>query len=201
MTRPSLLIDLQRCMGCMSCIVACKMEQEVPIGIRLTKVDTVGPLGVFPDGLRMYYFPQGCMHCNAPACVPACPTGASYVREEDGLVLIDPELCPGCDYCITACPYGARSIDPAVNKAVKCNLCVDLIDNGGRPSCVKHCMAYARIYGDLDDPNSDINKYLDEGDNRSRMVHMLEDQGTGPSVMYLTPRSGMKDGEVTLGLH
>lgn len=199
MTRPSLLIDLQRCVGCMSCVVACKMEHDVPIGIAWTKVETVGPVGAYPDTLKMYSLPHACMHCNSPMCVAACPTGASYVRD-DGLVLIDPDLCPGCDYCVWACPFEARSIDPTVNKAVKCNLCVELIDDGERPNCVKHCMAYARFYGDLDDPDSDINQYLAMADNQGRAIHMLEGKGTDPTVTYLEPKCGMLADQVSLFL-
>lgn len=199
MSRPSMLIDLQRCIGCMSCIVACKMENGVPTGIAWNKVETVGPVGTFPDNLSMYFLPHACMQCGRALCVEACPTGASYVRE-DGLVLIDPEICLGCDYCVTACPYAARTIDEATNLAVKCTMCTQLVDVGGRPSCVKHCMAYARIFGDLDDPDNEIDQYLNEGDNRSRLIHLLEDKDTGPTVAYLRPAVGMLSDEAPLVL-
>ena len=199
MAKPNLLIDLQRCAGCMSCIVACKMEHSVPSGIAWNKVETVGPVGSFPDDLSLYFLPHACMFCERALCVEACPTGASYVRE-DGLVLIDPEICLGCDYCVVACPSSARSIDATTNLAVKCNMCVDLLEAGERPSCVKHCMAYARMYGDMDDPNNEIDKYLDEGDNRSRIVTLLEGQGTGPKVIYLQSKYGMLSQEVPQAL-
>jgi Fe-S-cluster-containing dehydrogenase component len=194
-----MLIDLKRCVGCMSCIVACKMEHSVPPGIAWNKVETAGPVGTFPDDLSLYFLPHGCMHCERALCVEACPTGASYVSE-DGLVLIDPDACLGCDYCVTACPYSARSIDQATNLAVKCNMCVELLQEGERPSCVKHCMAYARIFGDMDEPGNPIEQYLSEGDNASRIVPLLQDKGTGPKVIYLAPKCGMLAQEVPMEL-
>jgi len=199
MPKPNLLIDLQRCVGCMSCTVACKQEHSVPPDIFWSKVETLGPVGTFPDNLSLYYLPHACMFCEKPLCISACPTGASYMRA-DGLVLVDPEICLGCDYCVTACPYNARSIDPSTNLAVKCNMCVDLIDAGERPSCVKHCMAYARLYGDMDEPDNPIDKYLAEGDNQSRQVALLEGQGTGPKVIYLKSKYGMLATEAPLYL-
>jgi len=199
MAKPNLLIDLQRCVGCMACVVACKMEHSVPTGIAWNKVETVGPVGTYPDNLSMYFLPHSCMFCENALCVEACPTGASYVRE-DGLVLIDPDTCLGCDYCVVACPYSARSIDPTSNLAVKCTMCVELIDAGERPSCVKHCMSYARFFGDMDDPSNDIDKYLSEGDNQSRVIHLREDQGTSPKVIYLASKYGMLSQEVPMVL-
>lgn len=191
MTRPSMLIDLQRCIGCMSCAVACKMENDVPVGIALNKVVQVGPVGEWPYGLAQYFFPRSCMHCRKPACVEVCPTGASYIREEDGLVLVNDEQCIQCESCMKACPYGARSIDVVKNSAVKCTLCSSLIDKGELPSCVKHCIAEARIFGDLDDPASDIAAYLKENGNEARMIHLVEQAGTEPTVAYLEPKCGM----------
>jgi len=198
MARPTLMIDLQRCVGCMSCIVACKMENDVPVGNNLTRVETIGPDGTFPDGLRMYFFAHGCMHCNKPACVAVCPTGASHTRD-DGLVVIDPDLCIACGTCMKACPYGARSISPVLNVAIKCELCKQLIDNGGKPSCVKHCMATARFFGDLDDPDNDIAQYLAQAGNQDRKTYMLQDMGTDPTVAYLEPKCGMLPEDIAFG--
>ena len=201
MARPTLMIDLQRCIGCMSCVVACKMENGIPTGTTLTKIESVGPVGTFPKNLKQYWFPQGCMHCDFPLCVPACPVSATFMRA-DGLVVIDPAICLGCDYCVVACPYGARSIEPASNKAVKCNLCAQLIDDGKLPSCVKHCMAQARFFGDLDDPDNEIARHINKPGNQSRKFYILEDKGTKPTVAYLEPKCGMivNDVSTLLGL-
>jgi molybdopterin-containing oxidoreductase family iron-sulfur binding subunit len=171
-------------------MVACKMENNIPVGTRVTKIETYGPIGTFPDDLKQIWFPQACMHCDTPLCVPACPTGASMMRE-DGLVYIDPEPCLGCDYCVVACPYGSRMIDPASNKAVKCNLCMQLIDDGKPPTCAKHCMCEARIFGDLDDPDNAITQYLNKPGNNERAFYAMENQGTNPTVVYLEPKVGM----------
>lgn len=197
MARPTLLIDLKRCIGCMSCAVACKMENDVPVGISLNTVTQVGPVGEWPYGLKQYYLPHSCMHCDKPLCVEACPTGASYIRENDGLVLVDAEQCIQCESCVKACPYGARSIDATKGTAAKCTLCVNLIDNGELPSCVKHCIAEARFFGDLDDPNNSIAKYLAESDNEGRALKLLETEGTSPTVTYLQPTCGMLADEAT----
>jgi Fe-S-cluster-containing dehydrogenase component len=167
------------------------MEHAVPVGIKWTKVGEVGPIGTYPDDLKQYYFPRACMQCVAPACVAACPTGASYQRE-DGLVLVDPEVCVGCETCIEACPYDARNIDPVTLKAVKCTMCVELIDKGEQPNCVHHCMGYARIYGDLEDSSNAIDEYLNQAGNNNRSFKLFESSsGTGPTVTYLEPKVGM----------
>lgn len=196
MAHPTLLIDLERCIGCMSCVVACKMENNVPVGINLNKVVQVGPVGEWPYGLSQYFFPQSCMHCESPLCVAVCPVGASYIREEDGLVLVDGEKCIQCESCVKACPYGARSIDTAKAQAVKCTLCNELTAKGELPSCVKHCMATARFFGDPDDPNSDIAQYLAEDDNASRKIYLREGEGTHPTLAYLKPKCGMLDDQL-----
>jgi Fe-S-cluster-containing dehydrogenase component len=172
------------------------MEHAVPVGINWTQVESVGPTGTFPDGLKQYYVPRSCMHCDNPACVTVCPTGASAQRE-DGIVLVDHNICIGCAYCVEGCPYNARSIDARIEKAVKCTLCTNLIDNGEKPNCVHHCIAYARFYGDLDDPENEITQYLEQADNEGRSFHFLEDQGTGPTVVYLEPKCGMLENETS----
>ena len=199
MARPSMLIDLQRCVGCMSCAVACKMENDVPVGIALNTVHQVGPVGEWPYGLSQYWFPQSCMHCDNPLCVEVCPTGASYVRE-DGLTVVDHSVCIQCGSCVNACPYGHRVIDPAKESAIKCTLCQPLIDAGKKPSCVKHCIAEARFFGDVDDPDSEINKYLAEPGNAERAIKLRESEGSKPTVVYLTPKCGMLDDQTEVPL-
>jgi Fe-S-cluster-containing dehydrogenase component len=134
-----------------------------------------------------------------PACVPVCPVGAIWRDAETGLVPLDAEACIGCGACVTACPYAARTMDPISNLPVKCTLCTQLLDEGKLPSCVKHCIAQARFYGDLDDPDSDSARYLAEPGS-SRELHLMESQGTGPSVAYLEPAVGMLSADVPLTL-
>ncbi len=107
MTRYTMAIDLDSCIGCHSCAVVCKQENNVGLGTFYSKVLTIGPSGTYPD-LEMYYLPVACQHCDNPQCVTVCPTGASYKRE-DGIVLVDHSKCIGCQYCVMACPYGVRA--------------------------------------------------------------------------------------------
>lgn len=193
MSRPSILIDLERCMGCMSCRIACKMENNVPVGNNLIDVKTIGPVGTFPKNLRLYYVPHGCMQCNNPSCVTRCPTRA-VVKRNDGLVTIDPELCIACGICIPDCPYNAISINTVLGTAIKCELCKQLTGNGKKPNCVKHCKAHALFFGNLNDRESDIRQHLEK--NRDRVVRFLEGKGTEPTVIYLKPKCGMEDNEI-----
>ena len=179
MTRLSMAIDLDSCIGCHSCTVVCKQENNVGLGMFYSQVYTIGPNGAYPD-LEMYYLPVACQHCDNPECVSVCPTGASYVRE-DGIVLVDNESCIGCLSCIEACPYGVRAYDETKDNGVieKCTLCSHLLDEGKDPACVRHCPGQARIFGDLDDPESKISQLIAKKTN-----YKLTDVGNAPSVTY-----------------
>ena len=181
MTRNIIDIDLDSCIGCHSCAVVCKQENNVGLGTFYNKVLTVGPSGTYPD-LEMYYLPVSCQHCDNPECVSVCPTGASY-RDENNVVLVDKEKCIGCKYCMMACPYGVRSWSPSEHVVEKCTLCGQLTSVGEEPKCVAACCASARFYGDLDDPNSDASKALAAAGADS--VHRLKDVGNGPQTAYI----------------
>lgn len=105
-----LLINLDRCTGCDSCIVACKLENQLPLGSFYNKVIAIGPTGTFPD-VEKYWLPSQCQQCENPHCVAVCPTGASYRDPKTGYVLIDKDKCIGCQYCLYGCPYGVRQMD------------------------------------------------------------------------------------------
>ena len=181
MTRNIIDIDLDSCIGCHSCAVVCKQENNVGLGTFYNKVLTVGPSGTYPD-LEMYYLPVACQHCENPECVKVCPTEASHVAE-DGSIQIDKEKCIGCKYCMMACPYGVRSWSPSEHVVEKCTLCGQLTSVGEEPKCVAACCASARFYGDLDDPNSDASKALAAAGADS--VHRLKDVGNGPQTAYI----------------
>ncbi len=171
--RKCLVIDLDRCSGCDSCVVACKLENDVDLGTYWNRVAAVGPTGTHPD-IEMYWLPVQCQQCENPACVHVCPTGASYRDQKTGVVLIDKAKCIGCQYCMMACPYGVRSFDEAEGVVEKCTLCSHLTADGeGLPACVHNCCCGARYYGDLDDPSSDAAKALAAADPAA--VHHLPD--------------------------
>jgi len=243
MVRYGMVIDLNRCIGCRSCAVICKMVNSVPPGTWWQRVETVGskehmvPVGEYPN-LSEVFLPVPCMHCDNAPCVKVCPVGATWIRE-DGVVLVDFERCIGCRYCITACPYGVRQFNwqdadenfkQAFERAgfeenwfadknykygypfdhrtkdgrlvytktrprgvvEKCTFCVQFVDQGIAPACVRGCPGNARVFGDLDDPNSEISKML-----RDRSVfRLLEELGTEPKVFYIPPARKTKRGEV-----
>ncbi len=180
MTKPAILINVDRCVGCQTCTVVCKMENDVELGEFWTKVTQMGPYGEFPN-LSMYFLPKLCQHCEEPSCVDVCPTGASYKRE-DGIVLVDHNKCIGCQFCVMACPYGVRHLDKRSGVVTKCTLCAHRLDAGEEPICVKSCIHDARIFGDLDDPNSEINRMIEEAGEH---VYTLTDTGNHPKVHYI----------------
>ncbi len=155
MTHYAIVTDLNRCVGCLGCTVACKTVNEVPVGSFWNKVVRIGPnpkpggSGQFPD-VEMYFLPLGCQHCENPECVSVCPTEASHIQD-DGTVQIDREKCIGCQFCVMACPYGVRYLNSESGVVEKCTLCEQKISQGELPQCVMQCSARARYFGDLDE--------------------------------------------------
>lgn len=181
MTQKTLVIDLDRCIGCFACEAACKMENNVPLGTYYNRVLSIGPVGKFPN-LKQYFLPTVCQNCREAPCVKVCPTGASY-KTEDGQVLVDKEKCIGCRMCMSACPYGARSFNAETKVVEKCTLCRHLTDKGEEPACVKSCCAHARFFGDIDDPKSIVSQKLREAGEEN--VHSMPDRGNHPTVRYI----------------
>ena len=204
--RYGMVIDTKRCYGCMVCSVSCKSANGLPDNIWWNRVETVGgdsedtPSGVYPNN-AMSYTPISCQHCVVPACAAVCSTGATYRDEELGIVLIDTELCIGDGLCVTACPYGIRSLidveptyytgfktgyfdapDHIPATSSKCTFCQNKLRKKEKPACMHLCPGRARHYGDLDDPNSAVSKLLASREN----YRLKESEGTEPSVYYLT---------------
>ena len=182
MTKMTMVVDLDKCIGCYACEIACKQENDVALGSYWNKVHVMGPYGEFPD-VHMYWLPTLCQHCDEPTCVSVCPTHATYQREEDGIVLIERDKCIGCQYCAMACPYGARTFNKKQKVVEKCTLCAHLQAVGERPACVKCCSTEARLFGDLDDPDSEVSRALAEAGDEN--IHSLPDVGNRPSIKYL----------------
>lgn len=235
-----LVIDLDTCVGCHACAVACKewndggdfgplLDKEPygkePSGVWFNRVHSyaVEPgLGIGDSGYEgagqsssptafanpesripnasqqpktgysslTVHFPRSCLHCETPACVTVCPTGASYKRAEDGIVLVDADKCIGCQLCSWACPYGAREFSMERGTMQKCTLCVDRIYNetldeeDRQPACVMACPTRARHFGDLGDENSAISKLVAERDGYA----LMPEYGYKPVNRYLPPR-------------
>ncbi len=206
MARYGMAIDTKRCVGCNACTTACKMANNVPDDIFWTRALTKGgdevdtPAGTFPN-LSMRYYTVGCQHCENPACVKACPVGATYKDPETGIVRQDYDRCIGCRMCMAACPYtGVRSFNwqepknqmgfaigdadaPKHQKHTveKCTFCYQRTSKGETPACMDLCPARARHWGDLDDPNSEISQLI-----ASRPYEqLLTERGTQPNVYYL----------------
>ncbi len=202
--RLGLVIDLDICVGCHACAVACKSWNSTgafaPLGDThaygieasgtwLNRVHTFE----IDDGAGGFtlHFPRSCLHCDDAPCVPVCPTGASYKRAADGIVLVDEDLCIGCGLCAWACPYGARELDDSEGVMKKCTLCVDRIDNPDLdeadriPACVRTCPTSARSFGDLGDPGSDVSQLVARRDGAA----LMPESGAAPVNRYLPPRA------------
>lgn len=237
-----LVIDLDTCVGCHACAVACKEWNEggafgplpdqdpygaEPHGVWFNRVHTyevqgfgpssagsacklaasapsqgapthtesrpsTGERPVIPDpaNAMSVHFPRSCLHCETPACVTVCPTGASYKRAEDGIVLVDEDKCIGCQLCAWACPYGAREFSAKRGVMQKCTLCVDRIYNetldeaDRQPACVMACPTRARHFGDLGDPQSKVSELVAERGGYALMPEL----GYKPVNRYLPPR-------------
>jgi molybdopterin-containing oxidoreductase family iron-sulfur binding subunit len=201
-----MVIDTVRCVGCTTCAVACKGENNLPDKTWYNRVLTVGgphkdtPAGVFPR-LSIETITLACQHCAEPRCLDVCPVGAISKRAEDGVVIQDLERCIGDRACMAACPYtGVRVFNweeptfqvdfpvggkgvPAhlVNKVEKCQMCAHRLAEGLEPACVEVCPARARHFGDLNDPDSKVSRLL----RRRHSFTLLPEKHTGPSIHFL----------------
>jgi len=203
-----LVIDLDICVGCHACVTNCK---EWNTGGHMAPLTDLNPYDAKTDGVwfnrvhtyevtaptsqgcteaRTVHFPKSCLHCEQPACVTVCPTGASYKRTSDGIVLVNEDLCIGCKLCSWACPYGAREFDVFEGVMKKCTLCIDRIYNENLaaedrvPACVLTCPTSARHFGDLGDPESDVSKLVAARGGYDLMPEL----GYKPVNKYLPPR-------------
>ena len=210
MTRYAIATDLNLCVGCLACSVACKAVNDVPIGSYWNKVLRIGPThtgeGYRAGDVDLYFLPVGCQHCAEPECVKVCPTEASHIAA-DGTVQIDKSKCIGCQFCAMACPYGVRYLNEEERVVEKCTLCEQKIAQGELPQCVSQCGARARYVGDLDaglesfvgpgvfrdvasasyedcaDARVSMVEYLAPFDDAD--VHHLPNAGNNPSFFYI----------------
>jgi phenylacetyl-CoA:acceptor oxidoreductase subunit 1 len=208
--RWGMVIDVNRCVGCQTCTIACKHANDTLPGVQWRRVIDV-ETGEFPDVERLFLV-TGCQHCAEPPCVPVCPTGATWQRE-DGLVIQDYDVCIGCGYCAVSCPYQARTIahdqrwyygretrqeqatkhEERLGVAQKCTFCKDRVDDGlargltpgvdpeATPACSAACIAQAIQFGDFNDPNSNVSQLVRD----NPYFQLNPDIGTDPQIKYL----------------
>ena len=193
------LIDTEKCIGCGSCVRACKAENDVPDGFFRTWVERYvasaeashvdspnGGLEGFPPlrvdfaPTKSFFVPKMCNHCKETPCVQVCPVGASY-RTRDGVVLVDGKRCIGCGYCVQACPYGSRFLSPATHTAEKCTWCYHRITKGLRPACVEVCPTGTRRFGDMRREDDPVRIAIERGRVAVLQPHLL----TEPHCYYL----------------
>ena len=199
MTRYAMTINLDRCVGCGACSVACTLHHGCPKDVRFCWVSEKEQ-GSYPN-VSVDYLPHACMQCKNAPCLAVCPTGATYTAD-DGVILVDADVCIGCKSCMAACPYGARTLltevasnhtdgPTAYEDAVfglhtagtveKCDFCYGRRAEGELPICVATCPANARRFGDLDDPSSEVAQLVASGKAHT----LLENEKTEPSVFYV----------------
>lgn len=203
MARYGMVFDLRRCIGCNACVVGCKQENSLPDSVLFTRTLSE-EYGVYPAVNRVY-IPTLCNHCEDAPCEKVCPSGATYTRD-DGIVMVDSDLCIGCGSCAVACPYDQRSeMSPELFKqglfgdgkltpfeeqgyarftpgmVTKCDFCSGRVDAGLDPACVVTCPTDARIFGDLDDPDSKPSQLIRERGGRPP----LPEKNTRPKVFYV----------------
>lgn len=174
-----MVIDVSKCIACGACIEACSLENTSFLG-------AVIPLGA---RTRIVFVKHGdkevpmhliCQHCDPAPCVEVCPTGAS-VKRSDGIVVIDYDLCIGCKYCMSACPYGARYVNAELSAVDKCTFCAHRVDKGLVPACVEACPVGARLFGDINEPTSKVSKIVAE----KKAVRLKVLENIEPNVYYV----------------
>ncbi len=198
-----MVIDIEKCIGCGKCVVACKTENDVPAMLPISRTWIEG-YSVKPDVPKMkvqkivmntvenpflnaewkyenvFFVPKLCNHCSIAPCVQVCPVYARFHTKE-GIVLVDKDTCIGCKYCVTACPYGATYIHPEQKVTDKCTFCYHRIKRGLKPACVLACPTNARVFGDVSDENSEVYRLLKE----NRVAVLKPEEGTFPRVFYI----------------
>lgn len=175
--RLAMAIDTLKCVGCSDCVVACQIENDVPIGYCRDWI-VEKTVGVYPE-LSLEIRSERCNHCSNAPCVRCCPTIASYIND-DGVVLVDPKNCIGCKACIASCPYDARFVHPE-GYIDKCTFCIQRVEKRQDPACVAVCPTKCMYFGNTDDPNSGISKLI----RTRKWKTLIPEAGTEPNIYYL----------------
>ena len=182
------------CIGCRACEMACKDKNGLSAGPRFRRVQYVEG-GTYPE-VFAFKINMSCNHCAEPACLPACPTGAIFKRQDNGVVDIDSTLCIGCRKCEAACPFGAPQFDVAENVVKKCNMCIDELEAGRKPYCVSACMMRVLDVGPIDQiaDGSYETKAVGPNDAVVRQVRSMADpELTNPSIRFVPHSKGLPE--------
>ena len=184
--RYTLVHDEKACIGCTACMDACREVNAVPEGVSRLNIIRSEPIGTYPD-VTFQFFRQSCQHCDNPPCVAVCPSGASFRDPDTGIVDVDPDKCVGCQYCIAACPYQVRYIDPVTQAADKCDFCRKTnLAQGKLPACVESCPTNALVFGDLNDPDSEVSQLI----ATSKTYRTKVELGTDPHLYRIAAPTG-----------
>ena len=197
MTQYGFYVDTSKCTGCKTCQLACKDDNELPVGVNWRRVYEYSggdwqqnEDGTYTNNVFAYYMSISCNHCAEPACTKACPTGAMYKREQDGLVTVNEEVCVGCRYCEMACPYGAPQYNPVKKNMTKCDGCFDRIEVGKKPICIESCPLRALDFGPIDVLRATYGVQAD-------IAPLPSSSLTKPSVIIGTCRNSRPSGDKT----
>lgn len=175
----AMIIDLNRCTGCQSCVIACKNQSKTSAGEFNTKVLSI-ETGSYPAA-RIVYTPVQCNHCDDPPCVASCPAHATF-KLTNGIVVTDWDKCRSNGACVAACPYEARHLAPQYdNKVDKCDFCHNRLEKNLQPACVESCPSKARVFGDLHNPQEEFAVYLEN----KKVIVRKPGKNTGPQVHYV----------------
>lgn len=176
------IVDTRRCFGCHGCEVACKAENDVPLGNYIRQT-------IYHDHTRKsgsvarIMAPMACQHCEDAPCIKACPCGAMH-KGQGGTVVVDYNACSGHAACKEACPYGAIYIDPVANQAVKCHNCTHRVNEDMEPACVETCPSGALYFGDLNDPESAISKMTEVLESEGELETLRPEKETLPRMKF-----------------
>lgn len=181
----AMVIDLNKCVGCRACELACNQRNDLPEGVSYIRVHdhweggSLHHIGEQAEQASHYHLPVQCQHCEEPPCAPVCPTGATY-HHESGVVLGNDMTCVGCKYCMLGCPYDARRYNEETGIVDKCWLCLDWVLGGGEPACVQACVLGARLFGRRDDSEGEVAQLIAPG--RAKPLH--PEFGSIPGIIY-----------------
>ncbi len=184
------------CTGCKGCVAACKDKNDSPVGMKFRKVydNSTGSWEQTATGawkqvnVGQFSVSISCMHCENPACVSACPSGAMH-KTDGGIVCVDEDVCIGCGMCTGVCPYHEPRLDPVRGVSVKCDFCRDLLASGEPPACVASCQMRALDYGDIDE----LRRKYGEGADISPLP---SSSLTGPNVVINASRFSVGESHV-----